>query len=188
VTIAHGKSEYCLCESIGSNLHLPIKNDANKKGNSSIQINGLCDWLSREHYRTPRSLCEFCGGRIELKGSEIVPPFALFPIMDVDDCEPNVAEAYKNGNLFSRIKLRDYITPIFNDPNLDEVMISMGYPINKGRKLESYQQIYPANRGDIETLRLLRQGFSNIYRTSGKTNMHLLLDACINEAEKALIK
>ena len=48
ITIVHGKSEYCICKSIQSNLRLKQEIIARDKGKSSIQINGIMDFLNTD--------------------------------------------------------------------------------------------------------------------------------------------
>ena len=49
--IVHGKSEFALVKYIYTNLHLPVKIISKDKGRSSIQINGLLDFLNKKPFK-----------------------------------------------------------------------------------------------------------------------------------------
>jgi len=50
VVIVHGKSELVMCQHIRKNLRLKIEIAAEKKGEKSIQINGLLKFLESRHF------------------------------------------------------------------------------------------------------------------------------------------
>ena len=50
--------------------------------------------------------------------------FKLFIIMDTDDCTEDFKDDYISGKLFENCCLKDYIVPIYNSPNLEEVKYS----------------------------------------------------------------
>ena len=60
------------------------------------------------------------------KKSKVLKDFRLFVIMDTDDCSLETKEKYILGELFEFSVLKDYIVPIYNIENLEDVMIKAG--------------------------------------------------------------
>ena len=147
----------------------------------------MANFLASGHYSTLKRLCSFFNERLDIKGNEIVSPLTIFPIMDLDDCTPSTAVSYQTGEMFRHLSLRPRIVPIYNGPNLDEVMAKMGFPIDKRNKPAAYERMFPANSGGIEAVRSLRDQFYSIDQKTVNTNMYIFLDACLQEAEKRLI-
>ena len=157
VIICHGKSEIIFIESIKSNLKLPISTFSHDRGKSSIQITSLMSYLNKP----------------------------LFKIMDLDDQKlyPNNIKKYKNKEMFKGHPLYDYIVPIYNDPNLDDVLTKLGYNVNPNNKVQSYNKIFPGNNGDYKEFQQIKQKFQN----STMSNMIELL-LYLNECYKIIHK
>lgn len=45
--------------------------------------------------------------------------------------------------MFKCFDYYDYIVPIYNDKNLDDVLIKLGYKIETNNKTKSYKNIFP---------------------------------------------
>ena len=146
ITIVHGKSEYCICKSIQSNLRLKQEIIARDKGKSSIQINGIMDFLNTDKRFKSIDTFKRYFPDIEYKNKELIN-FYLFIIMDVDDCDTNIKEKFKNKSLFKNHWLYQYIIPIYNDPNLEKTMKDAGILIHKKK---DYITIFPTNHGDLD--------------------------------------
>ena len=51
--------------------------------------------------------------------------------MDTDDCNENQKNSFKNKSMFKGHWLYDYIVPIYNDSNLEEVLVEAGIKFQK---------------------------------------------------------
>ena len=173
VVMVHGKSERFLASYIYTNLHLPIAIYDRKRGNSSIQINGLQDILSKKPFDNLRSFAEEFSIEYEKK-SNVLKNFKLFIIMDTDDCSEKVRREYISGTLFEGYCLRDYIVPIYNSPNLENVMMKAGIMpkrIPDSQKGSYYSKVFPINHNPITTdtleqIRLFSQKMANVKETN----------------------
>ena len=177
IVIAHGRSEVELARNIKSNLHLPIEIYSNKNGANNIQIDGLLKILTNTVFNTKRALLRKYP-TIEEDEEGNFRNFFIMPIMDLDDSK-NI-EQYKNKEMFKKLWLYDYIIPIWNEKNIDEVAYSLGIidkiPNDK-EKGTVYAKAFPVNRGntDEEQVRNLMEKF----KTSPKTNVEIFLEECL---------
>lgn len=57
--------------------------------------------------------------------------FKLFIIMDTDDCDEITRSKYISKELFDGHPLKDYIVPLYNDTNLEDVMIKSGIMVKR---------------------------------------------------------
>ena len=120
IVIAHGKSEMMMAEYIRSNLRLNMKILTKDKGRSSIQINGLLNFINSDsRLKNLKSIEESFFPEVikrQMIGCKI------FIIMDLDDCNDIDAEKYKSGKMFENSWLKDYIVPIWCCPDFDVAM------------------------------------------------------------------
>ncbi len=173
IVIAHGKSEYIFCESIRANLRLPMKIFARNKGHSSIQVDGLNRYLSTGYFSSHRTLCKAIP-RMPHEKDIINDSVVIFPIMDLDDTPQ--AKQYLDKTLFCNNCFKNLIWPIFNISNLDDILIQMGYEIDKNNKVRSYEKVFPANNGDEERARELLDQF----KQNNNTNIDEFIEHCLN--------
>ena len=146
--MVHGKSERFLASYIYTNLHLPIRIIDNNNGKNSIQINGLQKILSGKPYNNLQTFAETYSVEYDRK-EKTLKNFRLFIIMDTDDCSDQAREDYISGKMFENCCLKDYIVPIFNSPNLEEVMFKAGIMTKKipdAQKGSYYSKVFPINR------------------------------------------
>ena len=172
VIICHGKSELILVQSIKSNLRLSIELDSKNNGENSIQITSLINFLNKKGYKDFNSLLRKFP-YIEHRKKNLFN-FKLFVIMDVDEPEltKEIIENYKNKTMFKCFDYYDYIVPIYNDKNLDDVLIKLGYKIETNNKAKSYKNIFPGKNGDYESFRKLKE----VIKMSKNSNLIILLD------------
>ena len=167
IVIAHGKSELLLAEHIKSNLHLPIEIYAESNGKTSIQIDSLLKVFDKKYL-------------VEKKNGILIN-FSLMPIMDLDDTSEDRIQKYMSGDMFKNHWLSPYIVPIWNDKNLDEVLLDLKLieklPNNK-EKGKVYRNLFPINKGetDIEQVKKLMIMFEK----SKKTNMQVFVKKCLD--------
>ena len=183
VVMVHGKSERFLAGYIYTNLHLPIVIYDRKKGKSSIQINGLQDILNKKPFNNLKSFAEEYSVEYDKK-EKILKNFKLFIIMDTDDCTEITRTQYISGKLFEGCCLKDYIVPIYNSPNLENVMIKSGIMprrISDSQKGSYYSKIFPINHEPLtnDTLEQIRL-FSKKIADVEETNLLEYVNYCLS--------
>lgn len=179
VIICHGKSELILVQNIKSNLRLKVEIDSKNNGDSSIQITSLLHFLNTKGYKGINAILKKFP-YIEHNKSKLLN-FKIFIIMDIDEKEltDEMICCYKNKEMFKTYDYYDYIVPIYNDKNLDEVLIKLGYDINPKHKVISYRKIFPGKNGDYDSFKQLKENF----KKSKNSNLIELLDyleSCID--------
>lgn len=94
--------------------------------------------------------------------------------MDIDEKEltDDFINKYKNKEMFKSYDYYEYIVPIYNDKNLDEVLIKLGYKVDTNNKASSYRKIFPGNNGDYNSFIQLK----NKIKKSKNSNLIELLD------------
>ena len=177
VVIVHGKCELLLAEYVKSNLHLPIEIYAENKGKTSIQIDGLKNILGNNIFKNKRSvkktyIVEEENGKFK--------NFSLI-IMDLDDTSEENKKKYISGEMFENHWLSQYIIPIWNKENLDEVLLSLDkideLPNDK-EKGKVYRNLFPKNVGKSDRQQV--EELMREFEKCNKTNMQLFLKICLD--------
>ena len=184
LVICHGKSEKLICDFIKSNLRIQIEIDSDKKGKKSIQITSIMKFLSGEKYKNIASFKNKFDDIEQIKDKKKLPSyFKIFIIMDTDDCNENQKKFFKDKSMFNEHWLYDYIVPIYNDSNLEEVLVDAGIKFQKSgneRKTE-YPKVFPMNGiSDVEGIKKFGKALGN----SKKTNMEEFINFCLELIEK----
>lgn len=184
IVICHGKSEKLICEFMRSNLRIQIEIDSDKKGKKSIQITSIMKFLSGEKYKNITSFKNKFDDIEQIKDKKKLPSyFKIFIIMDTDDCNENQKKSFKDKSMFKEHWLYDYIVPIYNDSNLEEVLVDAGIKFQKSgneRKTE-YPKVFPMNGiSDVEGIKKFGKALGN----SKKTNMEEFINFCLELIEK----
>ena len=179
--ITHGKSELILIKYIYTNLHLPVKIIAKDRGEHSIQINGLLEYLNKKVFKSLKSFADEYAIEYDRK-NKILKNFKLFIIMDTDDCSEESKQKYISGELFKGHPLQSYIVPIFFDPTLEDVMLESGIMVKRitnNEKGTYYSRIFPINTNPLsdDTLNQVRT-FANKIKGIKKTNMLEFIEYC----------
>jgi hypothetical protein len=182
--IVHGKSEYILVRYIYTNLHLPVKVIAKDKGKSSIQINGLKKMLIKKPFKSLKEMANEYGIEYDKK-SKLLKNFKLFIIMDTDDCDNDTKSKYISGELFKGHLLEDYIVPIYNDSNLEDVMLKAGIMVKRikdAQKGTYYSRVFPINTDPMsaDTLNQVHE-FANKLDGIKETNMLCFIKYCFDQ-------
>ena len=147
------------------------------QGEQDVSIGNILDVMGSNGFSDDRSLHKKFPN-LEYKRNAH-PPMAdlkIFPILDIDAYDRE-KKAYVTGNMFSNSSFSSRITPIFNDPNLDEVMASLKYDINTscGRKATSYHEIFDC---------MDSEGFFNLSDRMKEipemTNLPLFFETCMS--------
>jgi hypothetical protein len=103
--------------------------------------------------------------------------FQLFIVMDVDDCTEDEKRKFKDKSMFDGHWLKDYIVPIYNDPNLEETMKKASIPINKKKE---YITIFPTSHGDLDIT--VAEKLYEKLKNCNCTNMDEYIKTCIENA------
>ncbi len=182
--IVHGKSEFALVKYIYTNLHLPVKIIAKDKGRGSIQINGLSDYLNKKQFRTLKEFANEYSVEYDKKTKSLIN-FKLFIIMDIDDCDEFAKSKYISGELFEGHPLKEYIVPIYNVSNLEDVMIKAGIMVKRipdAQKGSYYTKIFPINTEplSVDTVNQVRI-FAKKIKGIKETNMLAFVEYCFQQ-------
>lgn len=182
--IVHGKSEFHIVRYIYTNLHLSVKIIAENKGKSSIQINGLKDYLNKKPFRSLSAFAEEYSVEYDRKRKKL-NNFKLFIIMDTDDCSDKMKEEYITKSLFKNHPLEEYIVPIYNISNLEDVMIKAGIMVERisnSEKGNYYSKVFPINTDPVslDTVKQI-QLFANKIKNVKETNMLEFVNYCMDQ-------
>lgn len=182
--IVHGKSEFDLVKYIYTNLHLSVKIIAKDKGRGSIQINGLTDYLKKNQFKSIKSFADEYTIEYDRK-TKSLKNFKLFIIMDTDDCDDVTRDKYISGELFKDSIFKDYIVPIYNITNLEDVMIKAGIMVKRiadSQKGTYYSKIFPINTEPL-SLDTINQvvSFANKIKNVKETNMNVFVNYCYEQ-------
>lgn len=176
LVIVHGRSEYFIAEYVKSNLKIKMGIDAENKGRNSIQITDLKIRLSNTIYKNRKSLLKkYPDIQVDKKGNP--QNLKLFIIMDTDDCSETMKNDYITKRMFKKHWLYDYIVPIYNIKELEDVLKNSGIKYENRNKGE-YMKIFPVNRNELDIDQI--KEFGRAIKKSDKiTNMHLFIEKCI---------
>ena len=108
--------------------------------------------------------------------------FKVFIIMDTDDCNENQKKSFKDKSMFKKHWLYDYIVPIYNDNNLEEILVDAGIKFQKNgnkRKTEYPKVFLIYLISDIEGIKKFGKDLKN----SKKTNMEKFINFCLTLIE-----
>lgn len=102
--------------------------------------------------------------------------------MDTDDCDEDMKKKYISGDLFSGHPLQEYIVPVYNIDNLEDVMLKSGIMVKRisgSDKGSYYNKIFPINTGTVnmDTINQVRI-FAHKIRGIKETNMLDFIEYC----------
>lgn len=182
--IVHGRSEFALVRYVYTNLHLPVKIISKDKGRSSIQINGLCDFLNKKPFKALKDFANEYSIEYDKKTKKLIN-FKLFIIMDTDDCNESTKEKYITGKLFEGHPLKEYIIPIYNISNLEDVMLKARIMVKRiadSQKGGYYSKVFPINTEplSVDTINQIRE-FAKKIRGIKETNMLDFVEYCFQQ-------
>jgi hypothetical protein len=179
--IVHGKSELFLLRYIYTNLHLPVKIIANNNGSKSIQINGLLKFMQNEHFKCLKSFAKQYAVEYD-ENNKCLKDFKLFIIMDTDDCDEKTKDNYVSGKMFQGHIFEEYIVPIYNSSNLEDVLKKAGIIkeiIPDSQKGQHYPRIFPINQKPLsDDTKKEVETFATKIKTVKQTNMSKFIDYC----------
>lgn len=180
VIICHGLSEYTIAKHIKSKLRLKIEIDAKDNGEHSIQINSILNFLNTTTYISEHNFIKKF--KDDMPNGKINPQFKIFIIMDTDDEEltPIDIENFKNKNMFKEHWAYDYIVPIYNTKNLEDILLKAKIIDKTFKDKKEYAKIFPIknNAGTADKEQI--QNMYNLLKPINNTNMNILLEFLLN--------
>ena len=178
VVIPHGSSEVVLAKSIKKALKLPIEVFDPFKGKHDIAIGNITEVMDSYGFANEKELHKtFPVLQFNPYGNPKMRDLVIFPILDIDSYR-NEKKAYITGNLFRNSPFADRIHPIFNDGNLDEILLGLGYRISTAgaNKITTYHAVFDHMMAqEFETLS------EKLKTVSDKTNLHIFIDFCLSQ-------
>lgn len=185
VVIVHGKSEKQICDYIKSNLRLKMEVVSKEKGEKSIQINSLKHILGDYRFNSFESFVSFFDDVEVLKVNKekrLSPDFKIFIIMDTDDCTESEKQQFISKEMFRKHWAYEYIVPIYDSPDLENVMVKAGIKFEKkgvDRKKE-YIKIFPTDKKYKVGEGVELGKFAKDLKKVKDTNLDLFVDFCLN--------
>lgn len=184
VVIVHGKSELQICKFIKKNLRIKMEFISNDSGNSSIQITSLKVRLNGKDIKDFDSFYKKYEDDIEIIKNKLSPNFKIFIIMDTDDCADEQKKNYKNKTMFKKHWAYDYICPIYNDGNLEEVLEKAGikYRSKYSKEMKKeYIEIFPTDKRYInnDTIQI-EEFYEKLSKVKNISNMHEFIKFCLD--------
>ncbi len=89
---------------------------------------------------------------------------------------------YKNKEMFSSLWSKDYIIPIWNNKNFDEVCLEVGLidriPSHKEKGVVYAKVFRATDKDNIQRIKELR----DLFKKSRNTNLDKLIDYCLKQA------
>lgn len=195
IVIVHGKSELQIVDHIKSNLRISIESFSEKNGERSIQINGLKNTLGNTIFKKIECLlAKYPKIEVSGKGKKTkLENFKIFIIMDTDDCTSEEANNFINKEMFKKHWAYEYIYPIYNTSNLEDVLKKCNIKFKKeniskmkNKNLKKcYVKIFPTDssysgKNDYQQL----SEFSLNLTSCKNTNMNEFVDYCIKISQE----
>lgn len=185
IAIVHGKSEKQICDYIKSNLRLRIEVVSKEKGEKSIQINSLKHILGDFRFNSFESFISFYDDVEVLKDKKekrLSSSFKIFIIMDTDDCTESEKQQFISKEMFRKHWAYEYIVPIYDSPDLENVMVKAGIKFEKKgvERKKEYIRIFPTDKKYKVGEGVELQKFAKDLKKVKETNLDLFVDFCLN--------
>lgn len=183
VVIVHGKSEKQICQHIKQKLRLRIEIESDKKGEKAIQITSINSFLNNTKFKSRASfLKNFPDVELDKEGKNISPTFKIFIIMDTDDCTDLQKSEFISKKMFKKHWAFDYIVPIFNSPNLEDVLEKAKVPFKKigNNRKKEYIKLFPTDQRYGKTDVIQVEELLNNLSFVAQTNLNEFLEFCLD--------
>ena len=185
VVIVHGKSEKQICDYIKSNLRLKMEVVSKEKGEKSIQINSLKHILGDFRFNSFEWFVSFYDDVEVLKVSKekrLSPDFKIFIIMDTDDCTESEKQQFISKEMFRKHWAHEYIVPIYDSPDLENVMVKAGVKFEKKgvERKKEYIKIFPTDKKYKVGEGVELEKFAKDLKKVKETNLDLFVEFCLN--------
>lgn len=184
IVICHGKSEKQICDFLKSNLRIRIAVESDKKGDKSIQITSVMKTLNGKKFKSFSDFIrtfddvEICCNKTK---KYLAEDFKIFIIMDTDDCTEKQKQDFISKEMFKKHWAYPYITPIFNSPELETVLVKSKIKFEKkgdARKKE-YIKIFPTDSKYKNREVIQIKEFGENLKNNTDTNLNEFIDFCL---------
>ena len=197
IVIVHGKSELQMCNFIKNKLRLNNIHIISKdNGKHSIQISSVMKRLKGKDINTFENFKNTYNDYLEIKDNKTIidKNFKIFIIMDTDDCKNEEEKNnFINKNMFKNYWAYDYdyIVPIYNITNLEDVLIKAKiidkYTIKNKKDKKDYIKIFPITKQDIESdTAQIEEFYKKLLKVKEISNMHIFIKFCLDN--RSIIK
>ncbi|MEI0596038.1 hypothetical protein [Brachyspira pilosicoli] len=189
IVIVHGQSELQMCNFIKNKLRLKIDIISKDKGGHSIQISSIMKRLKGKDINSLTNLKNRYKDELEIEDDEIIidKDFKIFIIMDTDDCKNEEEKNnFINKNMFKNYWAYDYIVPIYNITNLEDVLIKSKVidknTIKNKKDKKNYKiKIFPITKQDIESdVKQIEEFYQKLLKAKNISNMHEFIKFCLD--------
>ncbi len=186
IVIVHGKSEKQICQHVKSKLRLKMEIVSNNNGESSIQITSVKQILNNTIFKSYNSFIkEYEDVKLSSNNKSLDEDFKIFIILDTDDCTENQKSAFINKEMFKSHWAYDHIVPIYDSPNLEEVLKKANVPFTKtgDKRKKEYVKLFPTDPKYEKSDEIQIQELCDNLKKQTNTNLNEFLDFCLKAAE-----
>lgn len=186
IVIVHGKSEKQICQYIKSKLRLKMEIVSNNNGESSIQITSVKQILNNTIFKSYNSFIKkYEDVKLSSNNKSLDEDFKIFIILDTDDCTENQKSAFINKEMFKSHWAYDHIVPIYDSPNLEEVLKKANVPFTKtgDKRKKEYVKLFPTDPKYEKSDEIQIQELCDNLKKQTNTNLNEFLDFCLKAAE-----
>lgn len=186
IVIVHGKSEKQICQYIKSKLRLKMEIVSNNNGESSIQITSVKQILNNTVFKSYNSFIkEYEDVKLSNNNKSLDEDFKIFIILDTDDCTEKQKSAFINKEMFKSHWAYDHIVPIYDSPNLEEVLKKANVPFTKtgDKRKKEYVKLFPTDPKYEKSDEIQIQELCDNLKKQTNTNLNEFLDFCLKAAE-----
>ena len=185
VVICHGKSEKQMCEFLKSNLRIRIAIESDKKGEKSIQITSVMKMLNGRKFKTLQSFMQTFDDVESFSPKRLSDDFKIFIIMDTDDCSDLQKKDFKSKEMFKKHWAYQYIVPIYNDPELESVLVKSNIKFEKkgDERKKEYIKIFPTDIKYIKNEMVQIEDFYKNLKKNKNTNLDVFIEFCLRIAD-----
>lgn len=183
VVIVHGKSELQICQFIRMQLRIKMEIESDKNGEKSIQITSLMNRLNGGIFKTKTKFLKRYEDELDYdKKNKVIKNFKVFIIMDTDDCTAKEKENFLRKHMFKEHWMYDYIIPVFNSPNLEEVLVKANIKFErKGEeRKKEYVKIFPTKKSSEVKEKIQLEDFKNDLKKIEDTNLNEFIEWCLD--------
>lgn len=186
IVIVHGKSEKQICQHVKSKLRLKMEIVSNNNGESSIQITSVKQTLNNTIFKSYNSFIkEYEDVKLSSNNKSLDEDFKIFIILDTDDCTEKQKSAFINKEMFKSHWAYDHIVPIYDSPNLEEVLKKANVPFTKtgDKRKKEYVKLFPTDPKYEKSDEIQIQELCDNLKKQTNTNLNEFLDFCLKAAE-----
>lgn len=186
IVIVHGKSEKQICQHVKSKLRLKMEIVSNNNGESSIQITSVKQTLNNTIFKSYNSFIkEYEDVKLSNNNKSLDEDFKIFIILDTDDCTEKQKSAFINKAMFKSHWAYDHIVPIYDSPNLEEVLKKANVPFTKtgNKRKKEYVKLFPTDPKYEKSDEIQIQELCDNLKKQTNTNLNEFLDFCLKAAE-----